>query len=344
MAEEGQAPAAAPAPTLTTPVAADPVSKIQAMLLAENAPTNEESAPAESQQAESEEEYVPDGTNRQAEGDDVEESDGGETRQTMAEIPLDQLEAIALEVTIKGEDGRDVLEKPTVKELREGYMRQKDYSRKTAEVARQREEVGDMVRQGIESERSQYVQNLQLLQQTLISTVAPELQNVDWNTLAQTDAFEYVRLKNRADQINNAISAIQQKTAEVTAKQTAEQKAAQAKLAATARSQLEQNIPGWNDTIYQNLMKEGQNYGFKAEEIGTWLDPRAIQVLHDAVQYRKMQAPVTGKKVVAAPKVLKPGATPQVTRSQAQAADAMKRLSSSGNINDAAAVIRARLR
>lgn len=342
MSEAGQA-AAQPASqqSAQAPAAADPVSRIQAMLLAEQAPTKDESAPSESTQQE--EEYVPDGSNRQTEGDEAQKEESSETR-AMAEIPLDQLEAIALEVKVKGENGEDILEKPTVKELREGYMRQKDYSRKTAEVARQREEVGDMVRQGIESERNQYVQNLQLLQQTLISTVAPELQNVDWNTLAQTDAFEYVRLKNRADQINAALSTIQQKTQEITAKQAAEQKAAQAKAAATARQHLEQKIPGWNDSIYQNLMKEGQQYGFKAEEIGTWLDPRAIEVLHDAIEYRKMQAPVTGKKVVNAPKVIKPGAQPQVTRTQAQAADAMKRLQSSGSINDAAAIIRARMK
>lgn len=321
----------------------NPIAAIDAILAGENKP-----APVE----------VPDDEIAEPTGEpDVEGADAPEPEQqaapdeaaaddkpAMAEIPLEQLEAVELEVSVKGDDGKDVAQKLTVKELREGYMRQKDYSRKTAEVARQREEVSESVRKAVESERNQYVQNLKLLQQTLISTVAPELQNVDWNTLAQTDAFEYVRLKNRADQINQAISSIQAKTQEVTTKQANEQRAAQAKLAATARSQLEEKIPGWNDTVYQSLMKEGQNYGFKAEEIGTWLDPRAIQVLHDAVQYRKMQTPVTGKKLVVAPKVLKPGAAQSVTRTQAQAADAMKRLQSSGNITDAADAIRARMR
>ena len=65
----------------------------------------------------------------------------------MAEIPLDQLEAIQLEVEVSGDAGK-VTEKLPIKELKLGYMRQKDYQTKTAEVARQRNEVGEKIRQG----------------------------------------------------------------------------------------------------------------------------------------------------------------------------------------------------
>ena len=100
-------------------------------------PATPEPPPAAPQEApqEAQTEAAP---NQQVEGGDAPQVAPEEPEQPVAEIPLDQLEAIALEVVTKGDDGSDVTEKPTIKELREGYMRQKDYSRKTADIARQR--------------------------------------------------------------------------------------------------------------------------------------------------------------------------------------------------------------
>jgi len=344
MATEGQA-AVAPASAAQAPAAADPVSRIQAMLTAETAPPPKaEEQPNDAPPPESEEE-VPAGPNKGKEGDEAppEEQQQEEETGAVAEIPMDQLEAIELEVTVKGDDGKDVVEKPTIKELRQGYMRQKDYQRKTAEVARQREEVGEKVRQGIESERTQYVQNLQVLEAALIETAAPELQNVDWNSLAQNDAFEYVRLQNRAQQITSAVNSVRAKIKEVSDKQAAEQQIATKQRAAKAVERLEQNIPGWNDTLYQTLIKSGETYGFAPQEVSTWLDPRSIEVLHDAYQYRQMKAAPTTKKVVAAPKVVRPGNANGEAQSQQRRADAFNKLQKSGGLQDAAAVIAGRI-
>lgn len=339
VATPGQASPAAPAPTPT-----DPVSKIQAILEAERAPEQQQQqmqqaepqTEGEVQPVEETEPEVPAGPNQGVEGEDA----PGE--RPVAEIPVDQLEAIQLEVTTKGEDGIDVVEKPTIKELRDGYMRQKDYSRKTAEVARQREEVGEKIRQGIDGDRKQYTENLQTLQNVLLETVAPELKDVDWNHLATNDAFEYVRLRNRADQITQVLSTIQAKQQEISAKQAAEHKEAMQKRAASARAQLEQDIPGWNDTIYQQLMKAGEKFGFKPEEVATWVDPRAIKLLHAATNAVVPSKPSADKRTVVVPKAVKPGASNDGARAQQQS-EAMKRLQGSGRLEDAAAVIRSRL-
>lgn len=351
-AVQGQAQAAA------APAASDPISKISAILAAETAPPPQQDSPPTEQIEE------PTGE-PQVEGDDApseapeQTADAQEASSTpadeqatetsaKAEIPLDQLDAVEIEVTVKGEDGKNIVEKPTVKELREGYMRQKDYQRKTAEVARQREEVSEKVRQGIESQQTQYVQTLAALQATLIESVAPELRNVDWNTLAATDAFEYVRLKNRADQITAANNAIQRKIQEVNDQQTAAQRAETQKRAAKAREMLESDIPGWNDDLYQTLIRSSVDYGFKPEEVATWVDARSIKVLHDAYQYRqskveKKPVPVV-KKVTIPPKVLKPGGAPVQTAAKQKSEEAMKRLNKSGRIEDAAALIASRMR
>lgn len=296
-------------------------------------------AQAKPEEAPPEEEYQPQ-PNTQVEGEQPQQADA-----PAVEIPLDQLEAIELETTYKGDDGSDVTSKLPIKELKKGYMLQKDYSRKTAELARQREQVADQVRQAVESERTQYMSNLQQIQTTLIETTAPELKDVNWNHLATNDPAEYVRLRNRADQIQQVLNGIQSKQAEVTSKQKAEQAQARQKAANEAREVLEKKIPTWSDDLYKSLMKTASEYGYKLEEVANWVDPKAFEVLHDAHQYRQMKAekPAVEKRVSVPPKVVKPGAAAPATAAQLRASDAMSRLQKSGNISDAAAVIKSRL-
>lgn len=268
------------------------------------------------------------------------EGEEAETEKSVAEIPLEQLEAIELETKVQG-----VIEKHTIKELREGYMRQKDYSQKTAEVARQREEVGETVRKAVESQRTQMQQDLQQIQNILIETISPELKDVNWNHLATNEPAEYVRLRNRADQIANVLSTVKAKQTELTQQQQNEQRQAMQRVAQESRSRLEAEIPGWNDNLYQELMKVGVEVGYKQDEVANWLDPRAFKVLHEVYEYRKLKAgkPPTSSKVVTPPRVVKPGATAANSQKQQRHSEAMKRLQSSGNVQDAAAVIRARL-
>lgn len=282
-------------------------------------------------------------TEAPAEEADAAASEGEEAetgKPAVAEIPLDQLEAIELETKVQG-----VVEKHTIKELREGYMRQKDYSQKTAEVARQREEVGETVRKAVESQRTQMQQELQQIQDILIETISPELKDVNWNHLATNEPAEYVRLRNRADQIAKTLNTVKAKHAELTQQQQNEQRQAMQRVAQESRSRLEAEIPGWNDNLYQELMKVGIEVGYKQDEVANWLDPRAFKVLHEVYEYRKLKAgkPPTSSKVVTPPRVVKPGATAANSQGQQRHSEAMKKLQSSGNVQDAAAVIRMRL-
>ena len=333
-----EAQVAAPAPF-------DPVTAIQGMLDRESGVQPQAQEAQEPQEnSEAQEESQPETEESEAQPNQQVEGEDAPSEAKVAEIPLDQLEAIQLEVEVSGEDGK-VVEKPTIKELKLGYMRQKDYQTKTAEVARQRNDVGEKIRQGIESERQSYAQTLQQLQSVLIETVAPELKTVNWNDLAANNPAEYVRMRNRAEQIQTALSGISAKHQEATQKQQADQSQALQKAAQNARETLEREIPGWNDGLYQSLMKVGNEYGFKPEEVGSWVDPRSIKVLHDAYQFRQLKAnkPLPQNKVVHVPKVIKPGTASTTSVKQRAVETSMKRLQTSGRLDDAAAVIRARL-
>ncbi len=316
------------------------LSSISAKISDSPIPQSTPAAPPEQPQAVTDAQPVEEAPNQQVEGADAPQIQP-ETEEPEVEIPLDQLEAIALEIKVKGDDGSDVTEKPTIKELREGYMRQKDYSRKTAEVARQREEVGEKVRQAIDSERNSYVSTLQQLHNVVLESVAPELKDVNWNHLASNEPAEYVRLRNRADQITQALGQIKSKAEEASKKQDADRRQALLETAKKSRSQLESDIPGFNDALYQSLIKTAETYGYKTEEASQWVDPRAIKLLNDAYQYQKLKSekPIADKKVVNVPKVIKPGpATPN--RATVQATEARSRFQKSGKLDDLAEVLR----
>lgn len=329
--------------------AADPVAMISALLDKENVtPNSKTEAPAAQAEAppqpETEGEHVP-ANNAEVEGADAKE--GGEAeaeKAAVAEIPLDQLEAIELEVEVSGEGGK-VTEKLPIKELKLGYMRQKDYSQKTAEVARQREEVGQKVRQAIDSERTQYQQSLQALQSALVEAVAPELKNVDWNNLATNDPFEYVKLRNRAEQIGNVLNAIEQKKTEAKTKADADRQASLTEQATKSWGTLQTDIPGWNEELYQNVLKAGEAVGYTTQETSNWLDARAIKLLHKAHLYDQLKAgqPPAAKKVVTAPKAVAPSATPAVPKRQQQSRNALERLGKSGKLDDLSAFIATQL-
>lgn len=321
--------------------AADPVSMISALLDAEKViPNKTPQTPDGKAQPPGDAEYQP-GKNANVEGEDAPGDIGEETpeKAAVAEIPLDQLEAIELEVEVSGDKGK-VVEKLPIKELKLGYMRQKDYQTKTAEVARQREEVGEKVRQGIQSERTQYANTLQQLQTALIETVAPEFKNVDWNDLAQNNQYEYIRLVNRRDQIINALNNVKQKQQEVQVRQQADgHRAAQAQAQKTWTT-LEADIPGWNADIYDSALKASESLGYTKAETGAWLDARAIKLLHKAYLYDQLKAGTPAdKKVVVAPKVIAPGAVSTVSKPAQRQAKALDRLRNTGKLDDLADVI-----
>jgi hypothetical protein len=352
MAEPQPAPApAAPAAPQTGDLRGipDPVLRVQAILNAEREQPAQPKAPQAQEQPSAQpaqpDEEAPAGPNKQVEGEEAPPEDAPAT----AEIPLDQLEAIEIEVTRKGDDGKDVTEKQPIKALKEGYMRQADYSRKTAELARQREQLREETRKAADAERVKYVTELQTMHDLVTSTAAAELANVDWNDLAVNNAFEYVRLDNRRKQITQTLDGIKAKQAEVLSKHRAEQETIRRESATKAVQQLEQDIPGWNDAKYQELMKAGiERYGYKQEEVASWVDPRAFKLLHKAHLYDQLQAeksaPAPDKRVVAVPKVVRPGAAQTVNQAQQREANAFKQLRTSGKIEDAAAVIRQRMK
>ena len=258
--------------------------------------TKERGAPPKPEvQAEAPEEEV-------VEEEQAEDEQPEEDSQTPEEI-------VKYRFKVKTESGDDEEVEMTPEEMQKSVMLEKDYRRKTTELSRQRETLQREVEAKVETERQQYVQNLDLVQKALVRAINPEFQGIDMNKLAEDDPAKYVQVSNRMTQVGQLMQAIQQEQARVNAENQQKSEKETAAKIQEAREVLHREIPGWNDTLYQDLLKTGVNtYGLSMDEVGNVIDPRSIKILHDAYQYQKMKEgkPIVEKKVSLAPKVLKP--------------------------------------
>lgn len=237
-------------------------------------------------------------------------------------------------------DGKKELKKLSLREYQQGYLRQQDYTRKTQEVARQRAEVQEKERQAKVEATKEYAQKLDVIQAALVKVAAPELGSVDWNKLANEDPSEYVRLSNRATQLNQVLSAIETEKSAAAKRAEEEEQKKHTETWQRSLEVLQRDIPDWGTPLVEKLVTTGKNvYGVDPAQ---WRDAGMIKMLHDAMKFREGQtkAPVTAKKIALAPKVLKPGAKPM---KQSPTSQALAQLKKTGSSDDALPIFEAML-
>lgn len=276
------------------------------------------------------------------EGNPIEQEEASEEEEKAEEpsITLDP-EAPLFETKVKVEGGGEAVEKLSLKQLQEGYMRQADYQRKTAEVARARDTLTQEARQLIEPERQQFISQMNAMQKAMVDLYQSEIAGVDLETLVSDDPAAYVRMQAKAQKLMGTINAAQQ------AVQEAQRKAVQEQIQTSIRMLNDpvQGIPGWGQEMYQSLLRDGVNtYGFSPDEMAGVTDYRMLKVLKDATEFRKLQAakPAVEKKVNLVPKVVKPGTQQESPQAQDEK-KLRERLKRTGSEKDAQALMLARL-
>ena len=193
--------AANPSGAPVTPVTEDQAAEQIGSLLADD-PEYAEDQPEEESKAPVEEETEVEETEEPEEASEEEEQPEEDSEAT--EIDPDE-KWIEVEETLA--DGKKETRTYSLNELKAQRMMQADYTRKTEELSRQRKEVSEQLRQGIEKEQRQYLETLQTQQKLIMEMVMPEFQNLD--QLAEEDPAEYVRAQSKIGKINQVIQKIQ---------------------------------------------------------------------------------------------------------------------------------------
>lgn len=243
-------------------------------------------------------------------------------------------------------DGQDI-EKPET-EIIELAQKGFDYTQKTQQLAEERksiEEFTQNLRQQEELVRQQFHTQAALIEEiakvTAIDQQLAAYNGLDWQALSNADPVEAQKLFFAYNQLQTqrgqAVNEVQQKQQVLT---HAQQEALAAKTL-EGKKVLERDIPGWNADKVKAVVETARQYGFNDSEISTLVDPRQVKVLHDAMQWRKLQAskPVTDKKVSNATPQLKAGAKDAKNAGNAQMKQARDALRKTGKGDYAAMLI-----
>ena len=236
-------------------------------------------------------------------------------------------------------------------ELISGYSRQSDYTRKTQELASQRDQMAQLQQQWVnevsqaQAEREQYISALgQFVQNSMAGL--EQFGNVDWEKLREEDPVAFVTKK---DEFREAQERIQQAQAQ----QQFEHEKQQQEISRIRQMAIQEEhrklvsaVPEWNDPEKRNEMASelsayAVEQGFTKEELKELIDHRSLLVLMKAKKYDALQkSDVKAKKLKNKPKVVRSGkGVSKKASDRSKRADKMKRLAKTGHSRDAASLL-----
>lgn len=274
--------------------------------------------------------------------DDAEQSDPDEEDDTEEVIEQELPDDLTIKVKLDGEEAEVTLD-----ELRKGYSRYSDYTRKTQALAEERKSFQGEA-EAIRMERAQYAELLPALKAQIETQSEAE---PDWDNLYNEDPIEAARLErhwNKSRQERTAklqaINAEQQRVAEEMAK---EQQRALADIVQAERAKLTDVIPEWKDEgTMQSEAKELREWalsnGFSERDLNALVQASHVSILRKAMLFDKGSKKV--EKVKAQPKkvarIVRPGSSgTQINTRSSDVKKASQRLARTGRVADAAALL-----
>jgi len=286
-----------------------------------------------------EEEYEAQADNSPVEGsesdlDDEDDDDG------------DQYGSLDLSTTIEV-DGEEI----TIEELRSGHLRQKDYTRKTQELAEHRKAV-EAKDQEMDRERAEYAQLLPALAERIQQEAKQE---PDWDTLYDADPVMAAKAERqwrkeqeeRVAQLQ-AVQAEQQRMQQIEAQKHEQM---QQSYLEQQRQILPDIIPEWRDSkvaateatqIRDFLLGEG----FSEQDVSGMSNATLVKLARKAMLYDRGETranEVKAKPKKPRTKTLKSGSRASQPKRTSAAQEAQNRARKTGRVNDAAAAIKALL-
>ena len=234
-------------------------------------------------------------------------------------------------------DGEDT--EVTLEELQNGYSRQRDYTRKTQELAQQRKAI-EAKYQEVSQKDAIYSQLLPKME----STLKGELENEpDWNALYEADPIAYVREKDVWNEKKQKLQAVQAESQRLKQESNVVQQQKLQKFLQYGQQQLLEQIPEWQDNEKASKEKMAiRDYGvnvlgYTPQEMDSVYDYRVLLGLRNAwLQHKTQQATkVKPTEKKAAARTARPG-TSNVPKTTTPVKRARQKLAKTGKVQDAA--------
>ena len=301
-------------------------------------PTNEETEDTtENEEVVEEEETEAEEVEEQE--DEVETEEASEEEEATEELEeTEEPEVYTIKV-----DGEEL--EVDIDELKSGYQRQSDYTRKSQALAeaRKQNEAIQSERIKLEQERQMYANGLQMLREQQAAKLK-EFNNVDWETLKEDDPYQYMIKKDEyRDAQEKANNATQQQKI-VQQQQAQAQAQVRAEYVQNEYAKLIEALPEWGEkdsTVKEDIRKYAVDSGYAPEEVDQLADHRSVLILKKAMEFDKLTKKVSPKKkaVKKVPKVQKSGRGKVKSEAAAEKAKQKRtRLKKTGTTDDAASV------
>ena len=259
-----------------------------------------------------------------------------EAQEATAEPEAQEPEADEQTVTVKI-DGKEVEVK--LSELKQGYQRQADYTRKTTEVAEQRR-AAEAESSKAREERNAYQGKLQTMQVQLEAALQQQ-QQTDWTALLESDPVEYLKQQHLSQQRQATLQQVYTEQQKVAGQVQAEQAQARQSYLAQQQDELLAKLPDWKDAAKAKAEKTAlRDYllesGYDSKTVETITDAKAVVLARKAMLYDQIvsKANAAAKKVSTLPtRVERPGVgeNPGLDRRSS----AFQKLSKTGRVEDA---------
>lgn len=288
---------------------------------------------------ESDEEESDEGEEEEADEDDEDGEEDDEGDEDTSEIDPNT----KVRVKIDGEE-----QEVTFDELKAGYSRTQDYTRKTQEVAEQRRVV-EQEKDQVLQQQQQWSNLLSTFQQRLQASLSGRSE-ADWQALKQQDEIAYYEERDKERSIKERMDAIQAEQQRVAQEHQQRQQQQMQQQAQAEQQRLLEVIEEWKDPeVKAKEISKINDYavktvGFQPQELQEIIDHRAIRVLRDAAKYQELlkanEAPAgkAKKSKVRTAKTLKPGTPSNQKPSTVKRRKASQRLAKEHSVDAAAGV------
>ena len=228
----------------------------------------------------------------------------------------------------------------TQDELIQGYQRNADYTRKTQELAAEKQQSSDFVERSKKDVEAKLAK-LDQLNQAASAQLQQEYAQVDFEKLYDEDPVEAARMEHKMRKKNEQLQQVQQQTQQLQMEEFNKYLQEQQKQLTIKLPEL--NHPQ-NGLQFKKQMRDYlSSQGFNDQEIDSVYDHRYVMLVKDAMSYRNLQAakPQIKKKAINAPKIVKGGVSKSKGQQAAEAKrQQLSRLKKSGKVADAAKIFR----
>jgi hypothetical protein len=320
--------------------AADRMAALMGGPEAEPAPAKSQPAPAETEEVEASAEDVeetPSYDGEAAETDEVEassEEDATEPAEDDEDSSERELSDDTL-VTVKI-DGKT--QQITLKEAREGYQRQSDYSRNMNALREEKQEV-EAAREQAKILEAQYAQLIPALRQQLEQMMPQE---PDWEKLHREDPLNYPLIRDQWRDYQERLAATRAEQERLSYLRQQEEQTQLRKIVEEGQKWLTEKNPEWRDAkkwdeARSKLKDYGRKIGYTDEELAQAYDPRALLVLDKARKYDELMANRPKPQKQEGPKPMKAGTAASSPRKTTEITRMKQRLAKTGSVDDAAA-------